>query len=382
MIVELTVEKGKDSFRILWYTGGIQRHNGKRCEKVTRAKRVLRVIGIILAVVAVLFVILLVFLTVAEYRPQPVEEVAVTGTSGAPIDGHVRVLTFNIGYAGLGKDQDFFMDGGGMVRPDSKADVGKNLSGIGSTLAGHPADVVFIQEADVGSHRSYYLDEAGYLADLTGKNAAFAYNYKAAFVPYPIPMIGKVEGGLLTLTDYGVESASRVALPVPFKWPVSTCNLKRCLLVCRVPYGGHELVLVNLHLEAYDGGEGKTAQTNMLMDFLTEEYEKGNYVIAGGDFNQTFPDIGGYPVVDAENWMPGVLSADMLPGGWQFAVDASSPTCRLLSGPYTGNREQTQLYVIDGFILSPNVALNSVHTLDLDFEYADHNPVMLDVELQ
>ena len=109
---------------------------------MTRAKRVLRVIGIILAVVAVLFVILLVFLTVAEYRPQPVEEVAVTGTSGAPIDGHVRVLTFNIGYAGLGKDQDFFMDGGGMVRPDSKADVGKNLSGIGSTLAGHPADVV------------------------------------------------------------------------------------------------------------------------------------------------------------------------------------------------------------------------------------------------
>ena len=155
MIVKLTVEKGKDSFRILWYTGGIQRHNGKRCEKVTRAKRVLRVIGIILAVVAVLFVILLVFLTVAEYRPQPVEEVAVTGTSGAPIDGHVRVLTFNIGYAGLGKDQDFFMDGGGMVRPDSKADVEKNLSGIGSTLAGHPADVVFIQEADVGSHRSY-----------------------------------------------------------------------------------------------------------------------------------------------------------------------------------------------------------------------------------
>ena len=57
--MKLTVEKGKDSFRILWYTGGIQRHNGKRCEKVTRAKRVLRVIGIILAVVAVLFVILL-----------------------------------------------------------------------------------------------------------------------------------------------------------------------------------------------------------------------------------------------------------------------------------------------------------------------------------
>lgn len=349
---------------------------------MTKTKRALRVVGIVLAVVAALFAVLLLFLTVTEYRPAPREKVSVMGTADEPTDGHVRVLTCNIGYAGLGKNQDFFMDGGGMVRPDSKADVETNLKGIGDMLTGNPADVVFVQEADVDSHRSYYIDEAGYLAGLTEKNAAFAYNYKAAFVPYPIPMIGKVEGGLLTLTDYEVESATRVALPVPFTWPVSTCNLKRCLLVCRVPYEGHEIVLVNLHLEAYDDGEGKIVQTNMLMDFLTAEYEKGNYVIAGGDFNQTFPDIGGYPMVDTENWTPGVLSADMLPEGWQFAVDASSPTCRLLSGPYTGDREQTQLYVIDGFILSPNVALKMVRTMDLDFEYADHNPVMLDVELQ
>lgn len=350
--------------------------------QVTKAKRVLRVIGIILAVIVALIAVLLIFLTVTEYKPGPVEEVAVTGTSGKLPDGHVRVLTCNIGYAGLGKNQDFFMDGGSMVRPAEKTDVETNLQGIGNTLLENPADAVFVQEADIDSHRSYNIDEAEYLAGLTGKNAALAYNFKAAFVPYPIPMIGKVEGGLLTLTDYGVESASRVALPVPFKWPVSICNLKRCLLVCRVPYEGRELVLVNLHLEAYDDGEGKIAQTNMLMDFLTEEYEKGNYVIAGGDFNQTFPDIAQYPTIDTENWAPGVLDADMLPEGWQFAVDASSPTCRLLSGPYTGDREQTQLYVIDGFILSPNVFLNSVQTLDLDFEYADHNPVMLDVELQ
>lgn len=349
---------------------------------MAKTKRVLRVIGIVLAAVAVLFAALLLFLTVTEYRPAPIEEVSVTGTADEPADGRVRVLTCNIGYAGLGKNQDFFMDGGGMVRPGQKTDVETNLKGIGGMLTDHPADVVFVQEADVDSHRSYYIDEAGYLAGLTKKNAAFAYNYKAAFVPYPIPMIGKVEGGLLTLTDYRVESASRVALPASFTWPVSTCNLKRCLLVCRVPYEGHELVLVNLHLEAYDDGEGKIAQTNMLMDFLTAEYEKGNYVIAGGDFNQTFPDIAGYPVVDTENWTPGVLSADMLPEGWQFAVDSSSPTCRLLSGPYTGDREQTQLYVIDGFILSPNVALKTVRTIDLDFEYADHNPVLLDVELQ
>ena len=85
--------------------------------------------------------------------------------------------------------------------------------------------------------------------------------------------------------------AQRQSLPVPFKWPIRVANLKRCLLVERftVADSGRELVLINLHLEAYDDGEGKAAQTKMLREFLQAEYEKGNYVIAGGDFNQTFP---------------------------------------------------------------------------------------------
>ena len=49
-----------------------------------------------------------------------------------------------------------------------------------------------------------------------------------------------------------------------------------------------QLVIVNLHLEAYDSGEGKIAQTNMLADILRTEAEAGNYVIAAGDFNQAF----------------------------------------------------------------------------------------------
>lgn len=347
---------------------------------MTTAKRILRVIGIILAVIAALFAILLVFLTVTEYQPEAVEAVAVSGASDAAPGPDVRILSYNIGYGALGKNQDFFMDGGSMVRPDSKADVETNLAGIAQTLEQHPADVVFLQETDLNSNRSYHINEMDYLSPALPGNKAFAYNYKAAFVPYPIPMIGPVESGLLTSTGYQIADATRVALPVPFSWPISSCNLKRCLLVCRVPYEGRELVLVNLHLEAYDDGEGKAAQTKMLMDFLTAEYEKGNYVIAGGDFNQTFPDIEQYPDVDT-NWKPGVLDADMLPAGWQFAVDASTPTCRLLSGPYSGDRSNTQLFVIDGFILSPNVALREVKTIDTDFEYTDHHPVMLDAEL-
>ena len=52
-----------------------------------------------------------------------------------------------------------------------------------------------------------------------------------------------------------------------------------------------ELVIVNVHLEAYDSGEGKEAQTKMLAELLKKEQEAGNYVIAGGDFNQAFSNV-------------------------------------------------------------------------------------------
>lgn len=50
-------------------------------------------------------------------------------------------------------------------------------------------------------------------------------------------------------------------------------NLKRCLLVSRISVEGtdREFVLVNLHLEAYDDGEGKIAQTRQLAALLEAE---------------------------------------------------------------------------------------------------------------
>lgn len=39
-------------------------------------------------------------------------------------------------------------------------------------------------------------------------------------------------------------------------------------------------------------------------------------------------------------------------------------------------------YTIDGFIVSPNVEVTSVETLDAGFAYSDHNPVKLQVKLK
>ncbi|MCQ2592102.1 MAG: endonuclease/exonuclease/phosphatase family protein [Treponema sp.] len=333
------------------------------------------------------------FLTIIEYRPGPIDEVSYTSKENQIETGKdYKLMTWNIGYAGLGKNEDFFMDGGKKVQPDSKQKVQNYFDGIKNTLAQNNADILFIQEIDTKSKRSYKINQVQAISDFTKMGNAFAINYKCLFVPFPLPPIGLIESGVSTFSSFKTTSAQRYALPCSFKWPVRIANLKRCMLVERLPVyengqpTGKELVLVNFHLEAYDNGEGKIAQTKVLVDFITEEYAKGNYVIAGGDFNQRFPmDTLKYPIVWPDGWQPGNLDENMLPPGWSYAVDYSNPTCRSVEFPYNDERAAThnwQYYVIDGFLLSPNVKNINTKVDNRDFENSDHNPVVMLFELK
>lgn len=349
-------------------------------------KKFWKILLIVLAVLLAAVVLLFAWLTITEYRPDPVTELDVVSSeegSLIPSDRELSIMSWNIGYAGLGEDSDFFMDGGTSVQSADKEQVLEYLGGVEDVLDDMWPDLIMLQEVDVDSTRTYHIDESAMLAR---SQRVHALNYSCGFVPYPLPPIGSVHSGLFTTTDYKIDSAERISLPSPFKWPVSTANLKRCLLVSYLPIDGSDkqLVLVNLHLEAYDDGEGKIAQTNQLRDFITSEYEKGNYVIAGGDFNQVFPgSLDVYPNTHPENWEPGILAEDTAPDGWTLAYDMSVPSCRLLNQPYdASDTENTQHYVIDGLILSPNVQLKTVETVDAGFENSDHNPVLVTVVLE
>ena len=347
-------------------------------------KKLLRVFLVIVLIILVSAAGLVAWLSAAEFKPAPVETLEVRGLSSELLsDTDIRVMSWNIGYAGLGAEADFFMDGGKSSRPHDNATVNRYLSGIADTITAEAPDLVMLQEVDSDSGRTYRIDET---TALIRGSAVFALNYACPFVPVPVPPMGRVYSGLFTTTDCAIERAERVSLPCPFSWPLRIVNLKRCLLVSYLPIedSDKQLVLVNLHLEAYDSGEGKIAQTNALNALVQAEYEKGNYVIAGGDFNQSFPGaLDVFLKVDPGYWSPGVLEESMLPDGWQFAYDLSVPTCRLLNQPYQpDDTAHTQYYTIDGFLLSPNVELISVSTLDCGFVNSDHNPVMLRVNLK
>ena len=354
-------------------------------DRGVKMKKLLKVLLILLLVAVLLVGGFLGFLTMTEYKPKDVEAIEIKGSGSGPVPAeNLSLISWNIGYAGLGAGEDFFMDGGTRARPDSRETLNGYLDGIDRSLrADRPADLILLQEVDAKSSRTFKIDET---AVLSQGASAFAQNYSCPFVPVPFPPMGMVHSGLLTTTGYEIREAERVALPCPFSWPLSTANLKRCLLVCRLPVQGSEkdLVLVNLHLEAYDDGEGKLAQTKQMMDLLQKEYLNGNYVIAGGDFNQVFPgSLAIWPNNHPENWIPGLLETEALPSGFRYICDLSAPTCRLLNQPYNPEDSvNTQYYSIDGFIVSPNVTVSSVETLDYEFRNSDHNPVYITVNLE
>jgi len=71
--------------------------------------------------------------------------------------------------------------------------------------------------------------------------------------------------------------------------------------------------------------------------------------------------------------MPYKIPSDWLEDGWQFAIDDSVATYRLLNEPYKEGITQTG--VIDGFLTSPNIEIGKCEVLDFGFELSDHNPV-------
>lgn len=359
-----------------------ERSSGKARRPFKIWKLLLRLVAAIIVFAAAAFLAL----TLTEYKPDPIEVTHNHPAEDAPKlapGASLTVVTYNTGYAALGEDADFFMDGGKTTRPDSRETVSRNIEGVSGELGSYGADIMLLQEVDKDSKRSYYVDEAEeYAAALHGMAASFALNYSSAYVPFPIPStLGRVQSGLMTFLKYPSVSSERVQLPVPFSWPVRCFNLKRCMLIDRIPLEGtdKELVIINMHLEAYDSGEGRIAQAKQLFEQLEKERELGNYVIVGGDFNHTFPGVKEYPAVKEGNWMPNVVD-EALPEGFSFAVDPEKPTCRLLDVPYKGNPEP-QYYIIDGFIVSSNITVESVEVIETGFVYADHQPVKLNITL-
>jgi endonuclease/exonuclease/phosphatase family metal-dependent hydrolase len=357
----------------------------------------LKIISVIVLIIIAVPGFIIIAASLTDYKPNTILKVTpMKGSSGIiNTDSIFTVCSWNLGYFGLGKDCDFFYDGGRMTRPE-KIDYLK-YSGYALDYLRHSiqADFYFFQEVDIKSRRSYYEDQAERLVGvLPGMESSFALNYSVFFVPMPfLNPLGKVKSGLLSFSAYPTVENTRYAFPGGYAWPVRLFMLDRCFLLSRLELpGGKDLVLINTHNEAFDDGSQRSQQMAVLKDLMLQEFGNGNYVIAGGDWNQNpvgFGDLAIGRLGDLAIWRFGdldvgrviepVIEPDFLPAGWQWAFDPDTPSNRNVDQPYT--RGQTPTTIIDFFVVSPNIAVESVTTEDLGFEWSDHHPVRMSFKL-
>ncbi len=306
------------------------------------------------------------------------------------------ISTYNIGFGAYTQDFNFFMDSGEMLDgtktqgtqsvANSKESVLECTNGAIDVVKNLNTDFAFFQEVDTNSTRSYGVNQYAMLQENFNTFASSnAVNFHSGFLFYPLSSPhGTVNSSIATFSKYQVESGVRRSFPIDESFPTKFFDLDRCFAVYRLQVEGyeHELVLVNLHMSAYDeGGKIRAKQLKMLMTFLDEEYQKGNFVVAGGDWNHDIASSADIFKTQEKkpDWVGYITESD-IPAHFKFASSKNAPTCRSSDIPYTKDENGNLVnysVVIDGFLVSDNVEISSVTNINTEFKFSDHNPVCM-----
>ncbi len=351
-------------------------------------KRLLKTIAWLFLIVILFFAGFIVYITLTDYKPDKIEVIVQEGANDIQYlkKDTFSLINWNIGYAGLGEDMDFFYDGGTGVRPISSLSEKYLKNVLDFIVSNDTVDFWLLQEVDVDAKRSYSVNQVDKVVEAKeGSYGVFARNYKCKFVPIPIlePM-GNVEAGLMTFSAFEPKEAVRHAYPLIAAWPNKLFLLDRCFLLNRYPLeNGNELVVINTHNSAYVYDSIlRIEELQIIKEVMLEEYGKGNYVIAGGDWNQNPPEYMPTGNYNGHIYKPSIvkMSGDFMPSDWLWAYDNTAPTNRSNDKPMVVGENNTTC--LDYYLLSPNIELLEVEVFDLKFENSDHNPIYLKARLK
>ncbi|MBR2764722.1 MAG: endonuclease/exonuclease/phosphatase family protein [Blautia sp.] len=349
--------------------------------------------------VALLLLILLaagayVLYAFASYsRIEDNQELEVQGSVSQALaaDTEYTAVSYNIGFGAYTADFTFFMDEGKESRARSKDSVITCVNGTADTALSYDPDFVLFQEVDTDSTRSWHVDQTGLIKDRFSQegdfDSVFAQNYHSIYLIYPFTKPhGASNSGLLTMSRADITSAVRRSLPISTGFK-KFLDLDRCYSISRLPVeNGKELVLINAHLSAYgtDAAQGN-AQLEMLFEDMQKEYEKGNYVICGGDFNHDFTgdSVAAFNAGNEKtySWCHR-FPDEIIPEGFSRCIDYAeglTATSRYTNEPYS---ENSFVVILDGFIVSDNVECTYVQNIQTGYEYTDHNPVVMKFSLK
>ena len=378
----------------------------------TKAKKVIKITGIILLALVIVLAAYIIYLYASYHRipdnqELQVEEISQNTEAGNELttEKNYSALTYNIGFGAYTPDFSFFMDGGKSSWAKSKDSVKETIKGAGELVASKDPDFALVQEIDLDATRSYHVIEYSILKEnIPAYNCVFAQNYDSAFLFYPFTQPhGKSKAGLALFSKYPITGSLRRSFPISTSF-TKFFDLDRCYSISRVPVdNGKELVIFELHMSAYGNSDAiREGQIRMLSEDMQKEYEAGNYVICGGDFNHdlkaadtqskasdasnnTQTDSG--DSAEPESWAYPFPRSE-LPEHFSFCLDQLSEDEKnnLWNSARNADMEyvpgETYTVTLDGFIISDNVECTKYENVNTGYSYSDHDPVYMEFQLK
>ncbi|CAL2091849.1 endonuclease/exonuclease/phosphatase family protein [Tenacibaculum sp. 190524A05c] len=257
-------------------------------------------------------------------------------------DSIFSIVTYNIGYlSGMTNNTT-------KARPKELFD--RNLSHVKKEFQQLNPDVIAFQEIDYGAKRSYLINQEEELSKLGYNHVARTVNWDKKYVPFPYfppsAHFGKVVSGQSILSKFPIKNHERVVLERVENTPFykNAFYLDRLLQIVKLEIKGKEVVVMNVHLEAFDK-ETRVKQLKVVVQkFL--EYGQSNPTILLGDFNSdpNFEDPAIAQVLNLEN----IGNAAFSENGFANTFDSKKPYKRLDYIFYTKNF----ISYVDGRVLS------------------------------
>ncbi|RED93878.1 endonuclease/exonuclease/phosphatase family protein [Marinoscillum furvescens] len=195
------------------------------------------------------------------------------------------VLTYNVGYfSGMTNN---------LPLERSEAFFKENLESGLKTLWTIKPDILGLQEVDFGSSRSFNYNQQDTIAVRLGYKYAYqSINWNKRYVPFPYwpPSLqfGRLLSGQSIISHYQINPIHTITLQRPENQHFfrDKFYIDRLLQIAEVKLGNHLVVVMNVHMEAYDQAT-RVDQAAQVLE-VYEKYASSSPVLLIGDFNSAF----------------------------------------------------------------------------------------------
>ncbi len=228
-----------------------------------------------------------------QYKPdEDIDAEYYTAASLTPApqpDSAITAMTWNIRF-GIGR-MPWFGDACSDITVYSQKDVLSHLDAVVAKINAIRPDILLLQEVDINSKRTSYLNELQYILDHTYFNyAAYVPEWRAQYIPSD--GLGRMDMGLAILSPWPVNNAKRIQLAL--RGDQSSLEvyfyLRSCMLTASIQVPGFkELSVVNIHASAFATDDTKQKHYQEFKEKLDEINNAGGYFLAGGDLNTLPP---------------------------------------------------------------------------------------------